>query len=268
MSRPVVPAELGPTVRAWRERLKAPADQADSTARHTPGLRRSELAARAGISADYVTQLEQGRARTPSEQVLLALVRALELSESERDHLFQLAGRRPPDPATRLPASVLEIIPRLHVPAALCNSAWDLITWNNSWGTIVGDVKGFPVDERNIVLRHFRGQPTRFKRNRQQEEFFEVGMVADLRRSLGVSNDARLHAVVEMLLAESEKFRTIWAAPAAAPYDRDTKNLTDPELGDYALDCVVMDTRDLDYRVVLLTAEPGSTGEKVLRRVE
>ena len=51
-----------------------------------------ELAGLAGISVDYLTRLEQGRANSPSEQVVEALVRALRLSDPEREHLFQLAG--------------------------------------------------------------------------------------------------------------------------------------------------------------------------------
>ncbi len=41
--------------------------------RRRPGLRREELAVLAGISVDYLVQLEQGRARNPSPQVLGAL---------------------------------------------------------------------------------------------------------------------------------------------------------------------------------------------------
>jgi len=60
--------------------------------RRATGLRREELAGLAGISVDYLTRLEQGRANSPSEQVVEALVRALRLSDPEREHLFQLAG--------------------------------------------------------------------------------------------------------------------------------------------------------------------------------
>ena len=56
------------------------------------GLRREELALLAGISVDYVTRLEQGRAANPSAQVVEALARALRLSRNR-------AG--PPVPAGR-----------------------------------------------------------------------------------------------------------------------------------------------------------------------
>ena len=60
--------------------------------RRAAGLRREELALLAGISVDYLTRLEQGRATIPSAQVVEALARALRLSDAERELLFRLAG--------------------------------------------------------------------------------------------------------------------------------------------------------------------------------
>lgn len=73
--------------------------------RRAAGLRREELALLAGISVDYVTRLEQGRASNPSEQIVEALGRALRLSGTERAHLFHLAGLVPPGRGT-VPAHI------------------------------------------------------------------------------------------------------------------------------------------------------------------
>ncbi|MFC9914138.1 helix-turn-helix domain-containing protein [Streptomyces sp. NPDC127197] len=59
--------------------------------RRSPGLRRSDLAARAGISVEYLTRIEQGRDRNPSIAVVNALADALSLDPSERNHLRYLA---------------------------------------------------------------------------------------------------------------------------------------------------------------------------------
>ncbi|HVV09079.1 helix-turn-helix transcriptional regulator [Amycolatopsis sp.] len=59
--------------------------------RRSPGLRRSDLAARAGISVEYLTRIEQGRDRNPSVSVLNALADALSLAHTERSHLRYLA---------------------------------------------------------------------------------------------------------------------------------------------------------------------------------
>src|SRR5688500_3362457 len=59
--------------------------------RRAPGLRRSELATRAGVSVEYLTRIEQGRDRNPSGSVVNALADALRLDPAERTHLGYLA---------------------------------------------------------------------------------------------------------------------------------------------------------------------------------
>src|SRR6516165_4188121 len=70
--------------------------------RKTPGLRRTEVAQLVGVSVDWYTWLEQGRAITPSTQVLERLVQTLRLDANERNHLFLLAQQQAP------PALLLE----------------------------------------------------------------------------------------------------------------------------------------------------------------
>ena len=65
---------------------------ADGRRRRTPGLRREEIAERAGISTDWYVRLEQGRMVTPSSSTVDALAGALELDAQEHAHLRTLAG--------------------------------------------------------------------------------------------------------------------------------------------------------------------------------
>src|SRR5918996_2398667 len=58
--------------------------------RRVKGLRREEVAMLAGISAEYYIRLERGNVRGASEDVLEGIVRALQLDEAERAHLFHL----------------------------------------------------------------------------------------------------------------------------------------------------------------------------------
>ena len=67
--------------------------------RRVPGLRREEVAFLAGVSSDYYVRLEQGRDRHPSDQVLLAIARALQLDEDATAYLLQLA--KPPIPRSK-----------------------------------------------------------------------------------------------------------------------------------------------------------------------
>ncbi len=59
--------------------------------RRVPGLRRTEVAQLAGISAEYFTRLERGNLGGVSDAVLDALATALQLDEAERIHLVDLA---------------------------------------------------------------------------------------------------------------------------------------------------------------------------------
>jgi transcriptional regulator with XRE-family HTH domain len=67
--------------------------------RRVAGLRREEVASLAGVSVDYYARLERGNLRGVSESVLDALARALQLDDTEREHLFDLArAATPPAP--------------------------------------------------------------------------------------------------------------------------------------------------------------------------
>src|SRR5690606_23696408 len=83
----------GRFLRARREELR-PSDVGlpDTGRRRTPGLRREEVAALAGLSIDYLIRLEQGRDRRPSAPVVAALADALRLDADERLHLEKLAA--------------------------------------------------------------------------------------------------------------------------------------------------------------------------------
>jgi len=68
-------------------------------ARGSSGLRREEVAYLARVSITWYTRLEQGRAITPSRQVLDALAQTLRLSTAEHTYLLSLAGYSAPQPA-------------------------------------------------------------------------------------------------------------------------------------------------------------------------
>src|SRR6201986_1005503 len=92
-----VPNDLGAYLRDRRARLDPVAFGFSSRRRRTPGLRREEVAHRAGVSATWYTWLEQGRGGAPSAEVLNRIAAALLLTDREREHLFLLGLGRPPE---------------------------------------------------------------------------------------------------------------------------------------------------------------------------
>lgn len=83
--------DLGAEVRRLRENTEPTAIGLPVGRRRTRGVRREELAELAGVSADYVRRLEQGR-RHPSAAVVNAIARALCVRPAEYERLCALAG--------------------------------------------------------------------------------------------------------------------------------------------------------------------------------
>src|ERR1700731_339706 len=151
---------LGATTHVWRDRLTpAAAGLPAGRARRTAGLRREDLAELAGVSVDYVVRLEQGRATTPSAQVLRALARALQLSRPERDHLYRLAGLQPPQDGAvsdHIPPGMQRVLTRLgETPVAVFAADWQLIWWNRGWAALLGDPSSVAAQDRNLVKARF-----------------------------------------------------------------------------------------------------------------
>lgn len=262
---------VGSYIRAWRHRLQ-PADvglPADSR-RRTRGLRREELAMLAGISVDYLVRLEQGRATSPSAQVLAALSRALQLTLGERDHLFVLAGQAPPRRAamsSHVPPSVQRLVERLaDLPLAVYDPAWTMITWNAAWAGLMGDPSAATGRDRNLIWRTFTGKSSRVRKSDAEADEFESSAVADLRRAAGMyPDDGRLHQLVDDLLQVSPRFARLWAERAVTATGSGSKTIVHPEVGPITLDCDVLTVAGSDLRLVVYTAERSSPDADRLR---
>jgi transcriptional regulator with XRE-family HTH domain len=257
-------SDLGAALRHWRDRLR-PGDAGlpSGGVRRAPGLRREELAQLAGLSVDYVVRLERGRATSPSDQVLAALSRALRLSVPERDHLYLLAGRRPPGSghvSGHIPASVQRLCDQLaRTPLSVYDASWTLLTWNPLWAALTGDPSLLRGRERNVVWRHFAGPPSRVSHQPGEEERFEAAMVSDLRSALvAYPDDTRLRALVDDVAARSARFRELWAAHAVGVAGGDTKTVHHPDLGPVVVDCDVLTVPGCDLRIVVYSAPPGT----------
>lgn len=261
--------DLGPLLRSWRDRL-SPADVGFPTGgpRRAAGLRREELASLAGLSVEYVVRLEQGRARRPSVQVAAALARALQLSDAERDLLFVVAGLLPPTPGdvpVHIPPGVQRLVTRLgETPLAVFSAAWDLITWSPLWAALHGEPVHPGTGRANIVRSYFLPSASdvgegRIVSRSGGARAFEVSLVADLRRVHGrYPGDRGVRALVDQLLASSDRFRELWDSGAVGEHQSERKVVRSDLVGDVELDCDVMTVAGTDLRIVAYTAASGS----------
>ncbi|MEX1656148.1 helix-turn-helix transcriptional regulator [Streptomyces pseudovenezuelae] len=138
---------LGDFVRARRDSVQpASLGLPDHGRRRSPGLRRSDLATRAGISVEYLTRIEQGRDRNPSVAVVNALADALALDPAERAHLRYLAKisggectahRRPAPPSREVRPSVLRTLRLLEPGIALVtNRMGDVLAHTSAFDAV------------------------------------------------------------------------------------------------------------------------------------
>jgi transcriptional regulator with XRE-family HTH domain len=253
--------EFGHTLRRRRDRVSPEAAGLPAGGhRRAAGLRREELALLAGISVDYVTRLEQGRATNPSEQVVEALGRALRLSGPERAHLFHVAGLVPPGQGA-LPAyiapSVQRMLDRLAgTPVAVSDAAWTLLLANPLYTALMGEFRG---KERNAVWRNFLGSGSRVRHSPQSQRELEAGQVAELRSTMNrYPADQRVKRLVAELRAKSERFAELWDRGALDRHYASCKTIDHPQVGTLTLDCDVLSVAGSDLRVIVYTAEPGS----------
>ena len=257
-------AEFGQAVRRWRDRVPAEAVGLPAGGRRrAAGLRREELALLAGISADYVTRLEQGRASHPSAQVVAALARALRLSATERAHLFELAGLAPPGPETvpeHIPPSVHRLLDRLAgTPVAVYDAAWTLLLANPPYAALMGDPSGWHGHRRNGVWRNLVGPGSRVRHTPEARRRFEAALVADLRAAADrYPADQRLRRLVADLRATSDRFAELWDSGAVGRHEAARKTVDHPEVGPLTLDCDVLTVAGSDLRIMVYTAEPGT----------
>src|SRR4051812_9821705 len=110
--------DLGASLRAWRDRLTPPHN---GSTRRAPGLRRQEVAERAGVSVGYLTRLEQGRATRPSPRVVRTPEESERIEHEIVGDLHAAAARWPAD--ERLHGLIHELRATSESPRCRCRSA-------------------------------------------------------------------------------------------------------------------------------------------------
>ncbi|MEU3557986.1 helix-turn-helix transcriptional regulator [Streptomyces fragilis] len=241
--------------------------------RRTPGLRREETAALAGMSADYHTRLEQARGPRPSRQTLTALARALRLTDDEHDHLFHLAGEEPPrvfSLAEHVPPGLQLVLDRLHdAPAQVLTDWGEVVTQNAVSKALTGDFASRPPQRRNLVRAFFLEPGARHVFPPEDVPARARARVAALRAVTAAHpGDPRPAALAAELRARSAEFARLWddhrvAVPRAA-----VKRFRHPVVGLLELDCEVLLTPDRRRSLVVHTARPGSASQDRLRLLQ
>lgn len=205
--------DLAAFLRTHRERL-SPAEVGLPTGhrRRTPGLRREEVAALAGVGLTWYTWLEQGRDIGVSASFLDSLARVLKLDAAQRRHLYLLAHERPPaEPGKTwcvLPALVRRLMHDLPHPAFVLNLRWDVLGFNAEADRLFGFSTHAP-ERRNLLWLLFT-DPVLHQRVEAWEEQAPL-MLANFRRDFTRgTHEVDIRELVDELECVSPEFKRWW----------------------------------------------------------
>jgi transcriptional regulator with XRE-family HTH domain len=266
------PNELGGFLRARRARLR-PGDAGlppGPGTRRTPGLRREETAALAGLSIDYYIRLEQGKETNPSGPILDGLARALHLNEEENAHLYALAnhaaGRtaRGSPPASRVVRpGVRQLLETVRpCPAYVLTRTSDLLAANPEALTLFTGLADWPPERRNTIRYTFFHPAAR-------ELFAAWDRAAETTaahlRSLAaeIPDDPALTALISELLDGSSEFTRLWQRHDVRQRRGQPKPFRHPQVGELTLTNEVLHLAD-GQRMSVYQAEPGSRDQDAL----
>lgn len=245
------------------------------TNRRVPGLRRSEVAALAGLSVEYYAKLERGAIDGASEQVLDAIARALLLDDAERDHLTHLAraasgaprrrARRTTQGSTTRPSLQWALDAITAGPAFVRNGRMDLLAANQLARAFYSGVYADPRRPPNLARFTFL-DPAGHSFYPDFDAAADI-VVAILRTEAGRSpHDPLLHDLVGELCTRSDDFRTRWGHHDVRHHGTGTKRFDHPVVGELTLAYEGLDmTAEPGLTLTIYTAEPGSPSAERLQ---
>lgn len=251
--------ELRDFLRTRRARL-TPADVGleASGRRRTPGLRREEVAVLAGVGVSWYTWLEQGREIRVSDQVLDAVARALRLDESERGHLYRLAGHNAPQlvpspDGDKLKPALRHLLDAWSPnPAYLLDRHWDYLGLNDAAEVAFG----FTAADTNCLRTFFLSR--RYRERLRYWDESAPSVLAEYRADAArYADDDSFSALADELGAASGAFAELWERHDVRGRPQGIKEFDHPDVGYLAFEHTTLQLTDRpDLRLVLYTAQP------------
>ncbi|MEU6375385.1 helix-turn-helix transcriptional regulator [Streptomyces sp. NPDC046909] len=244
----------------------------DGRVRRVPGLRRDEVARLAGVSTEYYTRLEQGRASNPSTEVVEALARTLQLDESEREHLSDLllpnphTARRPSARAQRVrPGLYLMLDTLTHVPAFVLGRRTDVLAANHLAKAVLTDFDALPANRRNLA-RYYLLDPEARERVGDWERI-AAETVAILRLEAGrYPSDRQLADLVGELTLLSPEFSGWWNDHRVLRRTHGAKHYFHPVVGDLHFSYESFQAPgDTEQTLCVYNVEPNSETARALQ---
>jgi transcriptional regulator with XRE-family HTH domain len=237
--------------------------------RRTPGLRREEVAARAGMSVTWYTWLERGRVERISGAMIERLAGALRLSPLEGRVLRHLAeGTRRERGVTQRPLGTLrEILDHFEpYPAYVMDARTELLAWNRSTAAVLAPLDAMPPRERNVLRILFTNPTVRLRL--MTWEATAKYMLARFRTARLTSGPtAPFDEIASDLSERSAEFRAWWSGQDVRTSEVTQDRLDHPDEGLLVLNYTPLHVLDTDHCVMLGTPDPKTDTRIKLERL-
>ena len=256
--------------------------------RRVPGLRREEVAMLAGVSVEYYTRLERGRASGVSDSVLDSIGDVLQLDDVEQSHLRRLIRGASADAAVQGRPAPQELRPSLHylldaiegAPAFIRDGRLNLLGANELGRSLYSphyrahaeaagptEEGGVQAAGANIARFVFLDEGARTFYTDWEKVAGDI--VATLHAEAGrVPDDGELRELVVELSSGSGHFQRLWEAHDVMDQRAGILRLHHPVVGDVE---VFMEATPLaadpGLTLVVLPVAPGSPSARALARL-
>ncbi|MCE8019912.1 helix-turn-helix domain-containing protein [Halomonas sp. MCCC 1A11036] len=264
-------AELAEFLRSRRERITPKEVGLPAGGRRrTPGLRREEVAALAGVGLSWYTWLEQGRDIKVSSAFLDNLSRVLKLDATERRHLFLLAHQRLPPESGRTLCVVPPLITRLmsdipSCPSYVLNLRWDVLTWNPAADRVFG-FSSVPANRRNLLWMLFTSPVMRELFTPWNEQALQI--LSSFRRDfVRAIHDTDITNLVGELEKVSSDFKNWWQQQDIHGLCLGIRHLQIPTVGHVAFEHTSLTIDENHHlRLVYYAAKEGQPESQVFEQ--
>ncbi|MEI5675930.1 MULTISPECIES: helix-turn-helix transcriptional regulator [unclassified Nocardioides] len=238
--------------------------------RRTAGLRREEVAVLCHMSTDYYARIERERGPQPSEQMIASIAQGLHLSLDERDHLFRLAGHRPPargGTSEHVSPGLLRILDRLvDTPAEVVTELGETLRQTPMGVALTGDTTRYVGPARSLGYRWFTDPAARELRPSEEHASYSRLYASGLREIVAARGPgSRAAQLADLLLERSEEFRELWQLHEVGLRPGDVKRVVHPEVGLLELSCQTLVDPDQGHHLLVYTAAPGSESHERLQ---
>jgi hypothetical protein len=222
------------------------------------------------MSTDYYSRIERERGPQPSEQMVASIAQGLHLSLDERDHLFRLAGHHRPvrgAASQHITPGLLRILDRLDdTPAEIVTELGETLRQTRLGVALTGDLTSYTGPARSLGYRWFTDPGTRARYAPEDHAFLSRMFASGLRQVATLRGPESWAAhLAELLLAQSEEFRTVWENHEVGVRPQTVKHFVHPELGGLELACQSLLDPDQSHRLLVYTAAPGTESHEKLQ---